>query len=187
MGQCILWAKKLLHISNIRPEITIGCLHKSVCGIDMRGSVFWQWERGVFGRELGTTANLELGTTAGCIPFALPLPFPHPPPSALESRNKISAISLQCKLYIIRPWRIPATRHDLNFFFLPEPDPEFFFRISGFRVAAIYAIISPGFFAPHPLFRNIQVINWHKYKESTKNQWKICQQPVHLLRRYISK
>ena len=132
MGQCILWAKKLLHISNIRPEITIGCLHKSVCGIDMRGSVFWQCERGVFRRELGTTANLELGTTAGCIPFALPLPFPHPPPSALESRNKISAISLQCKLYIIRPWRIPATRHDLNFFFLPKQDPEFFFQ--NFRV-----------------------------------------------------
>ena len=53
-------------------------------------------------------------------------------------------------------------------FFPTRTGPGIFFRISGFRVAAIYAIISP----VHPLFRNIQVINWHKYKESTNKNAK---------------
>ena len=35
-----------------------------------------------------------------------------------------------------------------TFLLLHEPEPEFFFRISGFRVGAIYAVISPGFLAP---------------------------------------
>ena len=53
-------------------------------------------------------------------------------------------------------------------FFPTRTRPRKFFRISGFKVAAIYAIISP----VHLLFRNIQVIIWHKYKESTSKNAK---------------
>ena len=44
-----------------------------------------------------------------------------------------------------RPWRVPATRPRL--FFPNRTGPRIFFRISGFRVAALYAIISQGFLA----------------------------------------
>ena len=30
-----------------------------------------------------------------------------------------------------RPWRVPATRPDPDFFFLPEPDPEIFSEFQG--------------------------------------------------------
>ena len=42
---------------------------------------------------------------------------------------------------MIRPWRVPATRPDPDFFFPTRTGPGKFFRISGFRVALLLALV----------------------------------------------
>ena len=61
---------------------------------------------------------------------------------------------------------------DPDFLSLPEPDPDFFsLKISGFRVAAIYTIISPGFLAP------CSMLHAQDGKTSTKDYEKLLDLP----------
>ena len=47
--------------------------------------------------------------------------------TAMDNFSKFS-LPLASGCLIVRPWRVPATRPDPNFFLLPEPDPKYFFK-----------------------------------------------------------
>ena len=47
--------------------------------------------------------------------------------TAMDNFSKFP-LPLASGCLIVRPWRVPATRPDPNFFLLPEPDPKYFLK-----------------------------------------------------------